>query len=48
MPASRSWKEWLRLPSRLALMLGLGAAAVAGAPGQMRRQTMSAPAKATC
>ena len=31
MPASRSWKEWLRLPSRLALMLGLGAAAVAGA-----------------
>jgi hypothetical protein len=31
MPASRSWKEWLRLPSRLALTLGLGAAAVAGA-----------------
>ena len=27
MPASRSWKEWLRLPSRLALTLGLGAAA---------------------
>ncbi len=31
MPASHSWKEWLRLPSRLALMLGLGAAAVTGA-----------------
>jgi hypothetical protein len=31
MPASRSWKEWLRLPSRFALTLGLGAAAVAGA-----------------
>ena len=31
MAASCSWKEWLRLPSRLALMLGLGAAAVAGA-----------------
>ncbi len=31
MPASCSWKERLRLPSRLALMLGLGAAAVAGA-----------------
>jgi len=29
MPASCSWKQWLRLPSRLALMLGLGAAAVA-------------------
>ena len=31
MPASCSWKGWLRLPSRLALMLGLGAAAVASA-----------------
>lgn len=31
MPASRSWKTWLGLPSRLALTLGLGAAAVAGA-----------------
>jgi hypothetical protein len=30
MPTSRSWIRWLRLPSRLALMLGLGAAAVAG------------------
>jgi hypothetical protein len=31
MPAARSCKEWLRLPSRLALTLGLGATAVAGA-----------------
>jgi hypothetical protein len=31
MPASRSWKAWLSLPSRLALTLGLGAAAVVGA-----------------
>jgi hypothetical protein len=31
MPASCSWKGWLRLPSRLALMLGVGAAAVASA-----------------
>jgi hypothetical protein len=31
MPASRTWKVWLRFPSRLALTLGLGAAAVGGA-----------------
>jgi hypothetical protein len=31
MTASRSWKRWLGLPSRLALTLGLGAATVAGA-----------------
>jgi hypothetical protein len=31
MPASCFWKGWLRVPSRLALMLGLGAAAVASA-----------------
>jgi hypothetical protein len=31
MPVSRSWNGWLRLPSRLALMLGLGAAAAAAA-----------------
>jgi hypothetical protein len=41
MPASRSWKRWLRLPSRLALMFGLGAAAVASAradtPGDHER-----------
>ena len=45
MPASRSWKEWLRLPSRLALTLGLGAAAVAGAradaPGDRARAGQS-------
>jgi len=45
MPASRSWKEWLRLPSRLALTLGLGAAAVAGAradaPGDHARAGQS-------
>jgi hypothetical protein len=45
MPASRSWKEWLRLPSRLALTLGLGAAAVAGAradvPGDHERAGQS-------
>ena len=45
MHASRSWKEWLRLPSRLALTLGLGAAAVAGAradaPGDRARAGQS-------
>ena len=45
MPASRYWKGWLGLPSRLALSLGLGAAAVAGvradAPGDHERTGQS-------
>ena len=31
MPAARFWNRWLRLPSRLALLLGMGAASAAGA-----------------
>ena len=41
MPASRYWKGWLGLPSRVALSLGLGAATVASvradAPGDHER-----------